>query len=154
MWTVTAILRDGSITAGKSGFVDLPAEYVRAHVDLAYAVTVMGAKGRTVDGAMLLLDRPTDVRGLYVAMSRGVHTNEAYIVTDGEETAVDVFERCLASDWIDQPAVVRRAELRAPADQRGEPMAEISTPRRQEPAVHFKAGPRAWRTVGGQATPR
>jgi len=60
---------------------------------------------------MLLIDRPTDVRGLYVGMSRGTTTNEAYIAVDGEDTAVDVFERCLASDWIDHPAITRRAEL-------------------------------------------
>ncbi|MDQ3351589.1 MAG: relaxase domain-containing protein [Actinomycetota bacterium] len=111
-WTVTSIRRDGSIVAcGKDGNVELPADYVREHVDLAYAVTVMGAQGRTVKHAMLLIDRPTDVRGLYVGMSRGTTTNDAYIAIDGEDTAVDIFERCLASDWIDHPAITRRAEL-------------------------------------------
>ncbi len=44
-WTVTASRRDGSMVAdGKDGRVDLPADSVRDHVDLAYAVTVMGAK--------------------------------------------------------------------------------------------------------------
>lgn len=116
-WTVTEIHRDGSISArGKDGHVDLPVEYVREHVELAYAVTTMGAQGRTVRGGVLLIDRATDVRALYVAMTRGTATNEAFIVTDGEDRAVDVFERCLASDWIDQPAVARRAELLLPPD--------------------------------------
>jgi hypothetical protein len=44
-------------------------------------------------------------------MSRGTGTNEAFIVTTGEETALDVFTRCIATDWIDQPALARQAEL-------------------------------------------
>ena len=57
------------------------------------------------------IDRPTDVRNLYVAMTRGSHTNHAYLAIQGEQTAHDVFVRCLVSDWIDQPAHTRRAEL-------------------------------------------
>jgi hypothetical protein len=55
---------------------------------------------------------PTDVRNLYVAMTRGTGTNEAFIVTTGEQTPADVFAQAIATDWIDQPAHARRAELR------------------------------------------
>ena len=48
---------------------------------------------------------------LYVAMSRGRHTNHAYVAVQGEQTAQDIFVQCLVSDWIDQPAHIRRAEL-------------------------------------------
>jgi hypothetical protein len=44
-------------------------------------------------------------------MTRGRDTNEAFIVTSGEQTAVDVFTQCITTDWIDRPAHARRAEL-------------------------------------------
>jgi hypothetical protein len=45
-------------------------------------------------------------------MSRGTTSNRAYLTVRGEETAADVFARCLTSDWIDQPAHTRQAQLR------------------------------------------
>lgn len=38
-------------------------------------------------------------------------SNEAFVDTDGEKSAADVVAESLARDWIDQPAVARRAEL-------------------------------------------
>lgn len=38
-------------------------------------------------------------------------TNEAFLATVGEETALDVFVRSMTTDWIDQPAHTRRDEL-------------------------------------------
>ncbi|MCU1393489.1 MAG: conjugal transfer protein [Ilumatobacteraceae bacterium] len=112
-WTIDHIDEDGSITVtGKHGSIHLPPDYVAEHVELAYARTVMGAQGRTVTGGATLLDNPTDVRNLYVAMTRGTATNEAFIVTTGEQTAVDVFAQAIATDWIDLPAHARRSELR------------------------------------------
>ena len=57
------------------------------------------------------MDGPTDVRNVYVAMTRGSATNEAFIATTGEQTAVDVFAQSITTDWIDQPAHTRRGEL-------------------------------------------
>jgi hypothetical protein len=57
------------------------------------------------------MDRATDVRNLYVPMTRGIDTNEAFIVTTGEQTAHDVFAQSIATDWIDEPAHTRRDEL-------------------------------------------
>jgi conjugative relaxase-like TrwC/TraI family protein len=112
IWTVGAIHPDGSLTAtGKSGTVHLPSEYVSEHVELAYARTGVGGQGRNVQGGLLFADRATDVRNLYVAMSRGWEINEAFFGVAGEETAVDVFIQCMSTDWIDQPATVRHAEL-------------------------------------------
>ena len=111
-WTVTAIHSDGSISAdGRSGRVRLPKEYVAKHVDLAYARTGAGAQGRTVDIAILYLDGPTDVRNLYVPMTRGRSTNEVFVATTDEQTALDVVAQSIATDWIDRPALARRAEL-------------------------------------------
>jgi hypothetical protein len=72
----------------------------------------MGAQGRTVHGGGTLFAKPTDVRNLYVAMSRGTGMNEAFIVTTGEQTPADVFAQAIATDWIDLPAHARQAELR------------------------------------------
>ncbi len=113
VWTVDHVHPDGSLTAtGKNGTVRLPAAYVEEHVELAYARTVMGAQGRNVQGGASFYEKPTDVRNLYVAMTRGTAMNEAFIVVTGEQTAVDVFAQSIATDWIDLPAHARRAELR------------------------------------------
>src|SRR6056297_3886609 len=112
-WTVTAIHPDGSINVqGRSGRVRLPADYVAEHVDLAYARTGHGAQGRTVDAAIVYLDGPTDVRNLYVPMTRGRTTNEVFVATTGEQTSLDIVAQSIATDWIDRPALARRAELR------------------------------------------
>ncbi len=113
VWTVDHIHPDGSLTAtGKHGTIRLPAPYVAEHVELAYARTVMGAQGRNVQGGATFYEKPTDVRNLYVAMTRGTATNEAFMVVNGEQTAADVFAQSIATDWIDLPAHARRAELR------------------------------------------
>jgi conjugative relaxase-like TrwC/TraI family protein len=111
-WTIDQIHDDGTITAtGRHGTVRLPAGYVTEHVELAYATTGMGAQGRTVTNAITFIDSTTDVRNLYVPMTRGTQTNEAFITTTGEQAAVDVFAQCLTMDWIDQPAHTRQTEL-------------------------------------------
>ncbi len=111
-WTVTGLHRNGDLTvAGQSGTVRLPSHYANEHVELGYAQTSYASQGRTVDRSILVLDGPTDVRGVYVAMTRGRHHNSAYITTSGEQTAVDVFADAIGRSWIDQPALARQAEL-------------------------------------------
>jgi conjugative relaxase-like TrwC/TraI family protein len=130
-WTVDRIGSDGSIVAtGRNGSVRLPATYVAEHVELAYATTGMGAQGRTVDVGILYLDHPTDVRNIYVPLTRGRSSNLAFVATTGEDTAVDVLSRCLTTDWIDQPAHTRRAELtgkliRPPSALNGEQLRQL-----------------------------
>ncbi|MCP3881772.1 MAG: hypothetical protein GY701_25795, partial [Sulfitobacter sp.] len=96
---------------GASGTVRLPADYVTEHVELGYAQTSHAAQGRTVDRSILVLDGPSDVRGIYVPLTRGRHHNDAYITTTGEQTAVDVFAESITQSWINQPAIARQAEL-------------------------------------------
>lgn len=36
---------------------------------------------------------------------------DAYVVVEGNQTALDVLTRSVGRDWIDRPAVERRAEL-------------------------------------------
>jgi ATP-dependent exoDNAse (exonuclease V) alpha subunit len=109
-WTITAIGPDGSITLkGPSGTVQMPATYVAEHVELGYAQTSHATQGRTVDTALVLLDTPTDTTGIYTPMTRGRHTNHAYIVTDEGQTATDALTPAIGRDWIDRPAVERAA---------------------------------------------
>jgi conjugative relaxase-like TrwC/TraI family protein len=130
-WTVDRIGSDGSLVAtGRNGSVHLPANYVAEHVELAYATTGMGAQGRTVDVGILYLDHPTDVRNIYVPLTRGRSSNLAFVATTGEDTAADVLSRCLTTDWIDQPAHTRRAELtgkfiRPPSALNGEQLRQL-----------------------------
>jgi hypothetical protein len=103
-WTITDLHRSGAPTAtGRSGTVRLPARYVREHVGLAYAQTSHAAQGRTLDRSLLVLDGTTDVRGIYVSMSRGRASNDVFVVTDGTRTARDVLNEALTHDWIDTP---------------------------------------------------
>lgn len=114
-WTIQAIHPNDDITiAGRTGTIRLPADYVTEHVELAYAQTSHATQGRTVDRAILVLDTPTDVRGIYVPMTRGRRHNHAYITTTpGEDTALDIFTDTITRNWIDQPALARQAELAA-----------------------------------------
>lgn len=111
-WTITNIHQDGAITVtGTTGTVTLPADYVTQHLELGYAQTSHASQGRTVDTALLLVDSPTDSRGIYTPLTRGRHGNHAYVVTDTNQTALSTLAQALARDWIDQPAQVRRDQL-------------------------------------------
>ena len=111
-WIITDIHRDRSVTiAGRTGTIRLPVDYVTEDLDLGYAQTSHATQGRTVDTALLLVDSPTDSRGVYTPMTRGREANHAYIVTEDNQTSHDVLTQALAREWIDQPAVARRLEL-------------------------------------------
>lgn len=93
-WRVTERGRDGSLTVvsvtsiginGAPRELRLPASYVTANVQLAYAGTVHSAQGRTVTTARGLVTDSTSAEALYVMMSRGQLSNDAYVVTDDPE---------------------------------------------------------------------
>ncbi len=111
-WTITTIHPDHSVTlTGRTGTVRLPAEYVAEDLELGYVQTSHATQGRTVDTALLLVDAHTDNRGIYTPMTRGRDANHAYVVTEENQTALDVLTQAITRDWIDQPAVVRRVQL-------------------------------------------
>ncbi len=111
-WTIETIHPDHSvILTGRTGTVRLPAEYVAEDLQLGYAQTSHATQGRTVDTALLLVDTLIDSRGLYTPMTRGRDSNHAFVVVDDNQTAVDVLTQTVTRDWIDQPAVTRRAQL-------------------------------------------
>jgi hypothetical protein len=111
-WTITGIHRDRSITVtGSTGRIRLPGEYVSTDVELGYAQTSHASQGRTVDVALLLVGSPTDGRGVYTPMTRGREANHAYVVTEDNQTALDVLGEAISRDWIDQAALARRDQL-------------------------------------------
>jgi hypothetical protein len=114
-WTITDIAPGGDLTiTGAAGTVRLPASYVAEHAELGYAQTSHANQGRTVDRALLYLDGPTDVRGIYVPLTRGRISNDVYVTLHDDRTALDVVAESLRQDWIDTPAIDRRAQLQEP----------------------------------------
>jgi conjugative relaxase-like TrwC/TraI family protein len=97
-WIVAGIGEDGSLlVVGHGGERELPAAYVDAFVELAYATTVYGAQGDTVDSAHLVIGEATGAAAAYVGMTRGRDSNVAHLVADSVDDArrhwVDVFSR-------------------------------------------------------------
>lgn len=97
-WTVTAVSLDGGLRVnGSAGRRRLPTSYVTEHVELAYASTIHGAQGETVDEAHLLVGEHTSTAAAYVGMTRGRERNVAHLVADDLDDArqqwVDVFSR-------------------------------------------------------------
>lgn len=114
LWKVADIKDHGEVVVtGRTGTLRLPADYVKAHVELAYAQTSHANQGRTVDTSLVFIDAPVDTAGVYVPMTRGRHSNEAFVVSDGQQTAVEVLAEALAREWIDEPAIVRRDQISA-----------------------------------------
>ena len=83
-WSVTGSHGDGSLTLQRlrgTGKVHLPADYVREHVELAYASTAHRAQGRTVDTAHAMVGPTTTREVLYVSATRGKEANRLYVDT-------------------------------------------------------------------------
>ena len=98
VWTVAGIGDDGSlVVTGRAGQHELPADYVRDHVELAFASTVHGAQGETVDSAHLVVGEGTGAAAAYVGMTRGRHSNVAHLVAESVDDArqrwIEVFSR-------------------------------------------------------------
>lgn len=97
-WTVTSVSLDGGLRVkGAAGRRRLPSAYVTEHVELAYASTIHGAQGETVNEAHLLLGERTSAAATYVGMTRGRRRNVAHLVAEDLEDArrqwVEVFSR-------------------------------------------------------------
>ncbi|MHB8296567.1 MAG: MobF family relaxase [Acidimicrobiales bacterium] len=130
-FVVTVTNDDGSMAlrrSGAGGEVVLPADYVAAHVELAYATTAHRAQGRTVDTAHAMIAPTTTREVLYVAATRGRESNRLYVDThhdpdpatshDGvtkPQSARDVLAGVLANEGADISAheTLRRAQQQA-----------------------------------------
>ena len=60
-------------------------DYLREHVSLGYAVTVHSAQGVTADTSHAVLGENASQALLYVAMTRGRHTNTAHLYQRAKE---------------------------------------------------------------------
>ncbi len=90
VWTVTGDGADGSLRvrhASRAASATLPAEYVASDIVLAYATTIAGAQGRTVQRSHGVVTPRTTSAALYVAMSRGCEANHAHVVCDSHDHA-------------------------------------------------------------------
>lgn len=97
-WTVSEIGDDGSLALRAKGRDrSIPAEYAAQFVELAYATTIHGAQGETVDRAHVAIGETTGAAAAYVALTRGRVVNVAHLVADNIEDArrqwVEVFSR-------------------------------------------------------------
>jgi hypothetical protein len=85
------------VTPAAAGRRVLPAGYVAADVELAYATTAHGAQGDTVPAAHLVAGESTGAASAYVGMTRGRQANTAHLVADGvvegREQWIAVFAR-------------------------------------------------------------
>ncbi len=85
VWTVTAVQASGKITVQHrvhKAAITLPAGYVQAHVELAYAATVNRVQGMTSTGNAHLLVPPTMTREqFYPGITRAMLRNCLYVVT-------------------------------------------------------------------------
>ena len=129
---------DGSATATRRdtapgqtpATVRLPAGYLAEHVDLGYAITVHRAQGLTADTAHLVLTPGTSREALYVGLTRGRESNDAWITTsptpgDGHDvpglhrpalTPGDVLHHALTTSSAEPSATELLAELTRRAD--------------------------------------
>ncbi len=83
-WRVAESHADASLTLQRrhgAGMVHVPADYVREHVELAYATTAHRAQGRTVDTAHAMVAPSTTREVLYVSATRGKEANRLYVDT-------------------------------------------------------------------------
>ncbi len=130
-WTVTRTHRYGGIevTHPERGNVMLPSDYCAEHVTLGYAVTANKAQGITVDHALVQVDDTTSAEVLYVAMSRGRHSNNAFVTTDSAGQApVDVFRAAVSRDTAEHSALgyVRHTDPKHADERETELRAEVA----------------------------
>ena len=71
------------------------------HLELAYATTVYGAQGDTVDSAHLVLGEHTGAAAADVAMTRGRTSNVAHLVAETIEEARDQWAATFSRDRAD-----------------------------------------------------
>ncbi len=86
-WTVLACGKRGLTVQGEAGERVLPPDYVRQHVELAYATTAYGAQGSTVPVSHVLIGEHTGAASAYVGMTRGREHNVAHLVAESVEDA-------------------------------------------------------------------
>ena len=128
-WRILELGPDGALLVQNTtdqATTALPADYVAAHVQLAYAATVDSAQGRTVDVARAIIDQATTRARLYVMATRGRLLNQLAVVTADEPpeahppapptAGVTVLAGILREDGTDRSATETEQSLWADAD--------------------------------------
>lgn len=126
VWSVREVLRGGALVVEHTltgGVAELPAEYVvGGGVELGYAITKDRAQGVTVQTGHGLFTTGMDANSAYPALTRGSHTNHAYLSTDagidletGEPgrplTGRQAWAAIVARDGTQLSATARQAQL-------------------------------------------
>jgi thymidine kinase len=129
VWTVARVHPTGRLTVDdcERGVRELPADYVRGHVELGYAVTGYGAQGDTAAEAHLVLTETTTAAAGYVAMTRGREANTAHLVAADLDDAREQWIAAFGRDRADLgPAAAGQAAARAAAGYRTtRPLSEV-----------------------------
>jgi exodeoxyribonuclease V alpha subunit len=114
-WTVSGIGENGSLTLhGRGRDREVPPEYATRFVELAYATTIHGVQGETVDHAHVAVGEATTAAAAYVAMTRGRHSNVAHLVAETVDDARKQWVEVLSRDRADLgPSHARRRALDA-----------------------------------------
>jgi conjugative relaxase-like TrwC/TraI family protein len=132
-WTVTGIGDHGSLILGGRGRDrEVPPEYANRFVELAYATTVHGAQGETVDHAHVVIGDTTGAAAAYVALTRARHANTAHLVADTLEDARRQWTETFGRDRADLGPAHARTRAIDDLDRYG-PAARPRTPRGQVP---------------------
>jgi hypothetical protein len=153
VWTVAGLGDDGSLViTGRAGERELPADFVREHVELAFASTAHGAQGETVDSAHLVIGEVTGAAAAYVGMTRGRHSNVAHLVAESVDDArqqwIQVFSRDRAdlgpghaATRVDEDIERYGAQAPRPASLQAAVLAERRRPEQRQPVVAPPRGP-------------
>ena len=114
-WTVTGINENGNLLLhGHGRDREIPAEYATRFVELAFATTVHGAQGETVDHAYVAIGDTTGAAAAYVSMTRGREHNTAHLVAESVEDARKQWMAVFGRDRADLgPAHARRQAIDA-----------------------------------------
>ena len=131
-WTVAKVHRSGALDVihrDTRRRITLPAAYVARDAELGYASTVHGAQGITADACHTVATGAESRQLLYVAMTRGRHSNHVYLATAGDgdphsvitpdairpPTATDILTGILGRDQAQRSATTIGRELIDPA---------------------------------------
>lgn len=129
-WTVTSVNQDGSITLQNAATnrdtnsyqpaATVDAAYVTEHVHLAYASTVHGVQGETVDVGDVLASDHSDGASIYVGLTRGRYARTLHLIGD-HDTARDTYIQISTRSRADLGLDAARQAATAEAEQYAEP---------------------------------
>ena len=157
-WTVAAVGSHGDLTLhphrqGHGRDRTVPAEYAARFVELAYATTVHGAQGETVDRAHVVIGEHTGAAAAYVAMTRGRDSNTAHLVAEDLDDARKQWVETFSRDRADLgPAHARHQAIDA-IDRYGPQPTPQPTPQPAGQPRSPLTGPRAASTARRRPAP-